>query len=240
MGMHNPTHRRQAVGALKRLQNNRQTFFMNRTTKIFIGAAIVLVATLITIVSIKSARFRSANDELKTGLSLVGLKVTADIQPDSTVLAQCVVDETNNTSRTISVDNINDVNSADIRRVLDDSGNRLKISKRPQGGIFVTLNNPVPPGGAVSYTVELRMADVFKKSAGGEYELKMSVDAGNVTEAHVVHVWRLPPGATLLEKNEAMQAITNAGQIELTIDRIVPPNGTFPVEFRYRPAVAAN
>lgn len=217
-------------------------FLMSKTTKIIIVTAVVVlvVAAFIAIVSFKSARNPHASPEAMTGLSPIGLKATFDIQPDNTILAQCTVDETNNTSRTISVDNINDVNIGDVRRVVDESGNPLKISRRPQGGILVTLSRPVPPGGTVSFTGEFRMPNFFKKDFGG-YELSTPVGGiGNFTEAHIVYVWRLPPGATLLGKNETIEADTNAGQIELTFDRMIPPNGTFPVEFRYRSAVAAN
>jgi hypothetical protein len=62
----------------------------------------------------------------------------------------------------------------------------------------------------------------------------MSGDIGNVTEAHLVQIWRLPAGATLLGKDRGIDETTNAGRIELRIDKIIPPNGRFPVGFRYR------
>ncbi|HUA65507.1 MAG TPA: hypothetical protein VME24_06650 [Alphaproteobacteria bacterium] len=213
---------------------------MTRATKTTIVAAIVLAVILITIVGIKSFPPYRANPEPATGLSLIGLKVTADIQPDSTILAQCTVDETNTTSRAIGVDNVNDVNIGDVRRALDESGKSLKISRRPQGGVFVTLAKPIPPGGTISYTIEFGMKNFFKKNSAGEYEAGMAANVGNVTEAHVVYVWRLPPGATLLEINQEMAATTSGGHTELTFDRMIPPNGTFPIKFRYRPPIAAN
>jgi hypothetical protein len=50
----------------------------------------------------------------------------------------------------------------------------------------------------------------------------------------------LPPGAVLLEKIGGMEETTNSGQIELKIDQILPPNGSYPVGFRYRLPVGTN
>ena len=201
-------------------------------TAVVVGAVVILAATSTTVIGIKLARAHRATAEPTTGLSPIMQTVTANIQPDGTILFQSKIEETNNTSRTISTDNINDADG--ISRAVDESGKPMKITKRPRGGVFVMLNKAVPPGGTVSYAVEGRLAGFIKENAMGEYEIGMSGDIGNVTEAHLVQVWRLPAGATLLEKISGMQEATNNGQIELQIDRIIPPNGRFPVGFRYR------
>jgi hypothetical protein len=115
--------------------------------------------------------------------------------------------------------------------------------RRPSGGGYTFLNKPVPPGGQVSYTVEeTEMGGVFQsKSFGaGEYGVNFTGNIGNETEAHLVEVWRLPPGAVLLEKNRGMEETTNSGQIELKIDQIESPNDSSPVGFRYRLPANAN
>ena len=115
----------------------------------------------------------------------------------------------------------------------------MKFTRRPQGGFYLFLNKPVPPRGKVSYTVEGTVVDgVVQAKGAGEYGVEFTADVGNLTEAHVVEVWRLPMGATLLEKNREMEETTNAGQVELRIDKIIPLNGRFPVGFRYRLAAA--
>jgi RNA polymerase sigma factor (sigma-70 family) len=201
-------------------------------TSIVVGIVAILAATSTTVIGIKLARAHRSTVEPTTGLSPIMQTVTADIQPDGTALFQATVEETNNTSRTISTDNINDVDG--ISRAVDESDKPMRITKRPRGGVFVMLNKAVPPGGTVSYTVEGRLAGFIKENGTGEYEIETSGDLGNVTEAHLVQVWRLPAGATLLGKDRGMDETTDAGRIELRIDKIVPPNGRFRIGFRYR------
>jgi RNA polymerase sigma factor (sigma-70 family) len=201
-------------------------------TAIVVGVVAILAATSTTVIGIKLARAHRSTVEPTTGLSPIMQTVTADIQPDGTAFFQATVEETNNTSRTISTDNINDVDG--ISRAVDESDKPMKITKRPRGGVFVMLNKAVPPGGTVSYTVEGRLAGSIKENGTGEYEIETSGDLGNVTEAHLVQVWRLPAGATLLGKDRGMDETTDAGRIELRIDKIVPPNGRFRIGFRYR------
>jgi len=59
------------------------------------------------------------------------------------------------------------------------------------------------------------LAGFIKENGTGEYEIETSGDLGNVTEAHLVQVWRLPAGATLLGKDRGMDETTDAGRIEL-------------------------
>ena len=110
----------------------------------------------------------------------------------------------------------------------------MKFTKLPDGRYLIALNRPVPPGGKVSYTVEGTLASLIKANGAGEYEIGFTSNAGNVTDMHCVQVWRLPMGATLLGRNRGTEETTNDGQIELRIDRIVPPNSSFSVGFRYR------
>jgi RNA polymerase sigma factor (sigma-70 family) len=201
-------------------------------TSIVVGIVAILAATSTTVIGIKLARAHRSTVEPTTGLSPIMQTVTSDIQPNGTILFQSTVEETNNTSRTISTDNINDVDG--ISRAVDESDKPMRITKRPRGGVFVMLNKAVPPGGIVSYTVEGRLAGFIKENGTGEHEIGISGDLGNVTEAHLVQVWRLPAGATLLGKDRGMDETTDAGRIELRIDKIVPPNGRFRIGFRYR------
>jgi len=207
-------------------------------TAIVAGAAVILVATSTTVIGIIVARARSAAAEPTTGLSPIAQTVTADIQPDGTILFQLTAEETNNTSLTISADNINDADG--ISQATDESGRPLRVTKRSHGGVFVMLNRGVPPGRTVSYTVEGKATGFMKANGAGVYELALPYgDIGNVTEAHLVQLWRLPAGATLLQKDGRMTVTTNEdGRIELGIDEMIPPNGKFPLDFRYRLATA--
>jgi len=52
---------------------------------------------------------------------------------------------------------------------------------------------------------------------------------------HLIDVWRLPAGATLLEKKPAaVIATTNDNRIELRIDRMIPPQGQSSLSFSYK------
>ena len=205
-------------------------------TTVVVGVVAILATTSTTVIGIKLARAHHAPPDT-TVLSPLDLNATADIQTDGTVLFQFVGEETNGTSRMANADSINDAQT--ISRVADKSGKPMKFTKRPQGGFYLFLNKPVPPGGKVSYSVEGTVANgMIQVNGANEREIGFTADVGNLTEAHVVEVWRLPMGATLLEKNREMEETTNAGQIELRIDKILPPNGRFPVGFRYRLAAA--
>jgi len=78
------------------------------------------------------------------------------------------------------------------------------------------------------------------KNRAGEYECGGNSNIGNIAEAHVVEFYRLPAGAVLVEKGDGISATTNSDRIELTMDRMVPPNGSYSAGFRYRLDTAAN
>jgi RNA polymerase sigma factor (sigma-70 family) len=201
-------------------------------TAIVVGAVAILAATSTTVIGIKLTRAHRAPPDT-TALSPVELNVIADIQPDGTILFQGTAEETNSTSRTASADSINDAQA--ISRVTDEFSKPMKFTKRPRGGFFILLNKPVPPGGKVSYTVEgTEAAGLIQSKGMGEYGVEFTGNLGNVADAHLVQVWRLPMGATLLEKNRGMEETTNADRIELRIDEIIPQNGSYPIGFRYR------
>jgi hypothetical protein len=44
----------------------------------------------------------------------------------------------------------------------------------------------------------------------------------------------------LVEKGEGLSSTTNADRIELTMDRMIPPNGSYFIGFRYRLATGMN
>jgi len=207
-------------------------------TTIALGVVAILAATSTTVIGIKVVSAHRAPPDT-TVLTPVEMNALADIHSDGTILFQGTVEETNNTTRTASADSINDVQA--ISLVTDESGKPMKFTKRPGGGFYIFMNKPVPPGGKVSYTVEGTVAAGLIQSKGaGEYGVEFAASIGNVADAHLVQIWRLPLGATLLGKNRGMEEATNAGQIELRIDRTISPNGSYPVGFNYRLQAKAN
>jgi hypothetical protein len=56
----------------------------------------------------------------------------------------------------------------------------------------------------------------------------------------LVEVLWLPAGAVLVEQGEGLSSTTNSDRIELTMDRMIPPNGSYSIGFRYRLAPGLN
>ena len=201
-------------------------------TAVVVGVVAILATTSTTVIGIKVARAHRARVEATSSWSPLSRNLTADIQADGTILFQATVEEINSTSQTISTDHINGVEK--ISRVTDESGKPMKFVRRRGGPLYViTLPKAVPPGGKISYTVEGTLY-VIGPNGAGEYAFGSSGSEANVTDMHDVETWRLPGGAVLLEKSRGMEATTNAGQIELQTDKLVPPSGTLSINFRYR------
>jgi hypothetical protein len=206
-------------------------------TVVVVGVVAILAAATTGIVGFKLAQRHHPAAKLAIGLSPVMENATGNIQSDGTILFQGTVEETNSASRTTRTDSITEAGT--ISRMTDESGRPMKFTRLPDGRYLIILNKPVPPGGNVSYTVEGTLAGLIKANGAGEDEIGFTGNLGNVSDMHCVQVWRLPMGATLLGKNRGMQETTNDGQIELRIDKMVPPNGALSVGFRYRLAVNA-
>ena len=100
------------------------------------GSSRILAATSTTVSRYQTGAGTSFDRRTDDGFVAHHAVVTADIQPDGTAFFQATVEETNNTSRTISTDNINDVDG--ISRAVDESDKPMRITKRPRGGVFVS------------------------------------------------------------------------------------------------------
>lgn len=202
-------------------------------TAIVLGMAVVLATTSTTVIVIKMAQARRPLAERTDVLSLLKENVAMDIRTDGTVLFQSMVEETNASSITTSTDRLDGADQ--VSWIKDESGKPMKFTRLADGHSFlITLPKPVPPGGTISYSLEGSATGAIKTNAAGEYALELSDSPGNVADMHYVQAWRLPASATLLEKAGGMEATTNAGQIELRSDQVIPPKGTMTISFRYR------
>ena len=208
-------------------------------TAIVVGVTVILAATTTTIVGIKLARPHGAAAKPPAGLSPVVLNLTAEIEASGAVHGVATVAVTNGTDRTILTDRI-DNEEGSIIRITDESGQMMKYARQGRG-YLVTLNKPVPPGGENSYTLEEELAAGILESEGAikaiapdTREFQMASTIGNDFNMRCVEAWRLPAGAVLLGKPGGMEATTNAGQIELRFDGIIPPKGELTFNFRYR------
>jgi RNA polymerase sigma factor (sigma-70 family) len=208
-------------------------------TVVVVGVVAILAATTTTVIGIRMSRAHHPVAAPKSGMAPIAQTGTIDIQPDGAAQFKFSMEETNTTSQTTTLLSFDDEHVG--WRFTDESGRPMKISKRPGGGTVVKLNRAVPPGGVISYTTEGKTLGFFKTNDAGECDVNFPDRVSDVIEVHVVRIMRLPPGATLLEKDRGIIASTNEdGRIELTLDEIVPPNGTFRTKFRYRLPAGAN
>lgn len=208
-------------------------------TAVVVGAVAILAATSTTIIGIKMAHTQHEKAGPMVSLSPSMMNGVVDMQPDGTSLFQMTVEETNGTSQIIRTETDNDPNET-FTRVTDNLGQPMKFVK--QGGHYLmTFNKPVPPEGAVTYTIEgnitadeLKAEGTIKSIGPNEYEFALNGGPSGDRDIHYVVVWRLPTGTTLLGKSRGLEETNNAGRIELRVDTIIPPNGNLSYSFRYR------
>ena len=136
----------------------------------------------------------------------------------------------------INSDNVNVTNITDARH------RPIAFTKTHEmiyGGIFrysMTLNEPVPPGQPVSHISEGTMTGLFKPTgAPGVFEYSMRHRPGTEQRTRRIEWHRLPPGASLLEKqpNDLHERVRD-GRIELFIDRLIPPGDSLEIVYRFR------
>ena len=208
-------------------------------TAMVVGVTVILAATSTTMVGIKLTRPHRAVAKPPGVLSPVMLNLAAEMEASGAVHGVGTVVETNGTDQTILTDRING-EEGNIIRITDEFGQTMKYARQGRG-YLVTLNKPVPPGGKISYTLEeelpaglLESEGAIKAVAPDIREFRMASIVGNDFNMHCVEAWRLPSGATLLDKDANTIATTNAGRIELRFDRVIPPQGEVTYNFRYR------
>ncbi len=202
-------------------------------TAIVAGAVVFLAATSTTIIGVKLARAHRPVAERWDILSPVSVNSTLEIQPAGSMSFQATVELTNATSQTSGITRLTGADK--VSRLVDESGQPMKFTEQPGGHSFlITLPRLVPPGGRISWSVEGTISNTVKPNDAGEYQVDSTNSEDNAADLRWIETWRLPAGATLLEKAGGMEATTNVGQIELRSDQIVPPKGTMIISFRYR------
>jgi len=102
---------------------------------------------------------------------------------------------------------------------VDESDKPMRITKRPRGGVFVMLNKAVPPEEQFLHRGKGGWLVLSKKTARVNMKFETSGDLGNVTEAHLVQVWAFAGGRDIIRKDRGMDETTDAGRIELRIDK---------------------
>ncbi len=176
------------------------------------------------------------------------LDVECDIQTNGVILARATIEIINTSKKTLNHDSFND--DVKIERLTDGTGQAVKYTMQPGDNgnafkIIYSLNQPVPPGGKYLLKIEGTVdgAGVGMIKPTGEpnvFEIQMNSDMGNEYAVHRIDVFRLPPGAVLLEKSPAdLAATTNSERIALRMDKMLPPPGKTNFRIRYQLASAA-
>ena len=212
-------------------------------TTIVIGVAVILAVSSATVIGIRVTHAYHSKVKAPPGLSAFAMEGVADLQPDGAGSFEFTVEATNSTGEIIRTDDDNDPEEI-FTRITDQSGEPMKFVKQ-RGHYLITLNHPVPPGGAVSYTIEgkvsasvLEAENVIKSVGPNEYEFYLYGGPSSDRNLRYSIVWRLPPGATLLHKDHGLVAGTNGNQVEIHVEKIIPPRGHVDYGFRYRLASA--
>jgi hypothetical protein len=211
-----------------------------KTKTAILAGVIALLGGTSSIVGYKVWQAHGMGESSSSGLSPTMMDQIYSIEADGTVRFQGNIEEINRTSQAAHTDNIGDIDTS--WSLVDASGHSMKLKRRPDHGVLVTLNKAVPPGQKIFYTMTGSMGNMVKRNQSGNYMMEMTQIQGNEHDMHLVEVWRLPTGATLVTNSPAefTPSTNEAGQIELRLDKVVPPNGRTPLVLGYRLASAAN
>ena len=164
----------------------------------------------------------------------------ADVQPDGIIRARTTVEAVNNSPASLTSYDFINSDFIHLEKITDAKERPVVFEARPAGKnsyhYTAILNEPVPPGGTNSLTLEGIVTGLVKATRQPnvfEYHMKHWPAYDGVTRRIEVH--RLPPGAELLSKRPGdMVETVNEGRIELRIERLIPPDGYLEVSYRYR------
>jgi RNA polymerase sigma factor (sigma-70 family) len=208
-------------------------------------AGVILTATVTT--SVMGYKLAQAQDAKPP---LIGAEL--DIQSDGVVLTRATIEALNTSKRTVGTNDFDQMQTElELERVTDERGRDVKYTQQPgdNGNPYkysFTLNEPVPPGGKFVLKMEgtadgLRSGLIRPTGETGVFELRANELVGSDSVIHRVNVYRLPPGAVLLEQSPAdLAASTNRGRIEVRLDKMLPPPGKSDVRIRYQLAPGTN
>ncbi len=226
-------------------------------TAIVVGVAAILAVTSTTIIGTELVKAHRENNRF-------GLNDIWDIQPDGTVYFQVTIRDKNHTSEIIQHEYDTKTGAAvHVDQIRDEHGypvafDAKESDKYNRVRYAFALDKPIPPEGRIVYTLEGTITNsiqpmddsdrslppflqpktslVQPTGEPGVYQFLLADQPGGVNDIHRVEVYKLPAGATLLDKTPSDSHVTtNHNRVELRVDRIVPPTTTrWEVSFRYR------
>ena len=212
-------------------------------TAVVIGVVAVLATGTTTTLIIEHHRQAPNHRSDTSNLPLMTQNESLDLQADGTIRFQTDVDDINPGKNPLKTFQFMNSDFVHVEHITDKSGDPIKFTTQHSGNLFhytVTLNQPVPPGAKIAATMDGTMTGLIKPTAEpGVFEYFMDHTPGYAGNTRRIEVHDLPPGATLLESTpNDLLVTTNGDQIELRIDKIIPPGGSLAVKYRYR--LAAN
>jgi beta-lactamase regulating signal transducer with metallopeptidase domain len=126
-----------------------------------------------------------------------------------------------------------------IEKIADGKGRPVQFKTEHKGDHFyyvATLNEPVTTGQTLVLDCQGTITMLIKPTGQpGEFRYHMTHSPNAPFSVRQVEVFRLPPGAELLEKSSADMAETQSdGRIELRVERIIPAGDVIEVSYIYR------
>jgi len=171
-----------------------------------------------------------------------------DIQVDGLIRARATFEGINSSTNMITTNTIN--TGMKIERFTDGAGRAVKYEKVPStnGAPFTytfVWEPAVPPGSRYSMVMEGTVdgagtGAIKPTGQPNVFEFQTYEEMGEDVSIQRRDLYRLPLEAVLLEKSPVDLTIrTNGHQIELHLDKLLPPPGSLAVRFRYRLPAAA-
>jgi len=169
--------------------------------------------------------------------------VNCQIQADGKIGVQAMVTECNTSDAPTNSDGLS--TDLEIDRIADGEGRAIQFTKEPgkNGDAFnyvITFNHPLPPGARERITLEGTVdgfgKGIIKKIEEPDvFEFQSHEEMGQTFVIRRIDIYRLPPGAVLLDKSPAvLTEITNQERVELHLDELLPPPNRLAVRLRYR------
>ncbi|MGB7745987.1 MAG: sigma-70 family RNA polymerase sigma factor [Verrucomicrobiia bacterium] len=208
-------------------------------TAIVAGVAVILATGTTTTILIEHGKRMSNHRPTASKLPTITQGETLDLQADGTIRFQMDLDVFNTGNEPLKIYRFNNSDFVHLDRITDAAGQPIVFTTQHSGKMFhysATLNQPVPPGGKASSSMEGTMTGLIRPTGGpGVYEYSMDHWPGYDGDTRRIETHLLPAGAILLEKHPAdLAETTNDGRIELRIDKIIPPGGSLVISYRFR------
>lgn len=214
-------------------------------TTVAVGIIAVIAVTSMTVLTTEVKQSHRATPASPGSLSPIRMYVVMSIDTNGAVDFRGTLDEINSTTRPIRTDRLH--LQGENLRITDEFGQPVRFFKQGDNGYVMTLKKAVPPAGKVSFQIQgevpaevVKAMGVVKPGNPDEYAFALTNYPGNDSDLHYVHTWRLPVGAIVLEKDSDMEQTSDAGQIELRLDKMIPAGSPVTMAFRYRVAAAEN